>query len=470
MPAPHRQHVPQGREPRPRGPRSLRRRLRRVAGLGLAGALTLAAGGCGTVVADDTVALDYWLWDANQLLPYTKCIEEFEERNPDISVRISQYGFDDYWMKLTAGFVAGTAPDVFTDHLSRYPEYVNRGLLHDLEDFEATAAVDPDEFQEGLADLWVGQDGGRYGMPKDFDAIGMFYNEEMIADAGLSSSDLQGLSWNPEDGGSFEDLVAHLTIDEDGVRGDEKGFDPNNVAVYGMASGGSGGTAGQATWSWVAGSTGWRFTDADVWGAEYNFDDPRLHEALDWYFSLVDKGYMAPYEEVGSDANVQQQLGSGRAALAPDGSWMTNSYVSLSGVDVGIAKLPAGPVGHPVSMYNGLADSISAQTEHPEESARLVAFLGSATCQNIVADAGVVLPARPESTQRAIEAFRENGVDVSAFTDLVENGHTMFYPVTESYGSVDSLMTPVLDEIYIGDRDPESLTRMNKKVNDLLPG
>ncbi|MDZ5078655.1 sugar ABC transporter substrate-binding protein [Nesterenkonia sp. HG001] len=444
------------------------RHAARSAGLGLAAALAVTATGCGVAVGDDSVDLDYWLWDANQLLPYQQCVDAFEEANPDVRVRISQYGFDDYWMKLTAGFVAGTAPDVFTDHLSRYPEYVQRDLLLDLDSLDATAAVDADEFQEGLADLWVGQDGGWYGMPKDFDTVAVFYNETMLSEAGLTPEDLQDLDWNPQDGGSFEEVVARLTVDSQGHRGDEEEFDPDDVVTYGLASQGSGGTSGQTMWSWTAGSTGWRFTDTDVWGQEYNFDDPRLHESLDWLFGFVDKGYLASYEEVGGDANAQQQLGSGQAAMTTDGSWMINSYTRLDGVDVGIAGLPAGPTGHPVSMYNGLADSISADTDHPQEAARLVAFLGSETCQNIVGDAAVVLPARPASTDRAVEAFAERGIDVSPFTDLVEEQHTMFYPVTDQFGAIDALMTPAMDEIYIGGRDAETLADLNERVNAML--
>ena len=50
-------------------------------------------------------------------------------KNPNINVKITQYGWDDYWSKLTNGFVAGTAPDVFTDHLSKYPEFVSQEQL-----------------------------------------------------------------------------------------------------------------------------------------------------------------------------------------------------------------------------------------------------------------------------------------------------------------------------------------------------
>ncbi|TDE94764.1 sugar ABC transporter substrate-binding protein [Occultella glacieicola] len=437
----------------------------------LAAAALVAAGCSGPAEGDGGgTAIDYWLWDANQLPAYQRCAEAFEEQNPDLQVRISQYGWDDYWSKLTAGFVAGAGPDVFTDHLTRYPEFAQRDLLVDLSTLEATADTDPGGFQAGLTDLWTGQDDGLYGMPKDFDTIALFYDRNLVEEAGLSPEDLDGLDWNPEDGGSFEEVIAHLSVDEAGVRGDEEGFDAGNVAVYGMASNGSGGTDGQTQWSWLAASTGWNYTNADVWGTEYHFDDPRVQDSLAWLFGLVDKGFMAPFEEVGTAPNPQQALGSGRAALSANGSWMLGTYANLEGIDLGIASLPSGPVGHPVSMYNGLGDSISAQSPDPEEAARWVAFLGSDDCQRLVGEAGVVFPARPAGTEAAIEAFADRGLDVSPFTDLVDNGYTVFFPVTDNYGEISALVTPIMDEIYIGSRDVGTLTEVNEQVNSILGG
>ena len=37
------------------------------------------------------------------------------------------------------------------------------------------------QYAKGLADLWVAQDGKRYGLPKDWDTIAIFYNKKMLA-------------------------------------------------------------------------------------------------------------------------------------------------------------------------------------------------------------------------------------------------------------------------------------------------
>ena len=74
--------------------------------------------------------------------------------------------------------MAGDAPDVFTNHLSKYPEFVTNQQLVPLDATLEKDGFDVNQYQEGLADLWKGQDGKRYGLPKDFDTVALFYNSE----------------------------------------------------------------------------------------------------------------------------------------------------------------------------------------------------------------------------------------------------------------------------------------------------
>lgn len=186
--------------------------------------------------------IDYWLWDSNQLPAYQQCADAFKQANPNATVTISQIGWPDYWSRLTNGFVAGDAPDVFTNHLSKYPEIVTNYQLAPLDATLANDGFDVNQYQPGLAHLWKGQDGKRYGLPKDFDTVAIFYNKKLTDEAGLTAEQLNRLSWNPQDGGSYERAIAHLTVDENGVRGDELGFDKENVAVYGLGLDGSAGS------------------------------------------------------------------------------------------------------------------------------------------------------------------------------------------------------------------------------------
>ena len=102
--------------------------------------------------------LNYWLWDQNQPPAYQACADAFEKQNPDIKIKITQTGWMNYWDALSAAFVSGTAPDVITDHLSRYPEFIANNLLVDIGPLIARDKVPTDIYFGGLVKVW-GRDG-----------------------------------------------------------------------------------------------------------------------------------------------------------------------------------------------------------------------------------------------------------------------------------------------------------------------
>ena len=459
------------RLPSPAPSRGLTRRrlLQGSAALAAGTAGTAALASCGTSAAPaGATEIDYWLWDANQLPAYSAAIDAFMDQNPDVFVRVTQLGWDDYWTKLTASFVAEAGPDAFADHLARYPEFVKLGVIAPLDDLAPLADITAERFQDGLQELWTGQDGTRYGIPKDYDTIAVMYDKNMLAEEGLSEDDLAGLDWNPEDGGSFERMLARLTIDENGVRGDEEGFDPTRVARYGMGADAGIDYTGQSSWSAFAFSTGWTFTDADTWGTTFRYDDDRFAATMDWYFGLVDKGLFPPFGTFGDSSPVQTQVQSGKAALGLAGSWMISTWANLEGVDLGIAPLPAGPIGTPMSMFNGLGDSISAQSEHKEEAARLIAFLASDEAQRLIGERAPFFPATDAGTEAAIAAYADQGLDVTPFTDRVANGETGLYPLVENSASIMSIMQPAFDQCWMRRIDGADFAAYNERVNALF--
>lgn len=412
--------------------------------------------------------IDYWLWDSAQQPGYQQCANDFQKANPGLKVNITQMGWDDYWSKLTAGFIADQAPDVFTNHLSKYAQFVDLGVLLPLDDFEATRDIKSEDFQEGLGDLWIGQDGKRYGAPKDWDTVAYFYDKNMTDKAGITTEQLQNMTWNPDDGGSFEKVIAHLTVDKKGVRGDEPGFDKDNVAVFGLASEGAGGeNFGQTQWGAYTGTLGWEPTDKNPWGTHFRMDDPQFQKALGWYYGLAEKGYMPKFSTFGRGSGSYAQFAAGQAALAMNGSWMISSFSSLEKVDLKLAPTPTGVDGKRSSPFNGLADSITRFSDNPEAASKWVAYLASDSCQDVIGEAGVVFPARPSGTEKSIEARRKAGLDVAPFTDHVEDGTTVLLPVVEHAADLNALTAPYFESVYIGTKKPEDLTELNNQVNKL---
>jgi len=418
------------------------------------------------VSAQDGVTLRYWLWDTNQLPPYQQCADNFMAANPGITIQVEQLGWGDYWTGITTGFVSGDAPDVFTNHLAKYPEFVALGQLVDIQPLVERDGVDTSIYIEGLADLWM-RDGGRYGLPKDWDTVAVVYNAEMLAAAGVDPAQLNELTWNPEDGGTFEQMVAQLTVDANGNNGLSADFDKANVVQYGFLYPGSGGFAGQTEWSAFAATTGWVHANG-TWGDEYFYNDERFIASIDWYSGLsLDKGFAPPLTDVQGLGQLAM-FQAGQGALALDGSWMIGSYLG-SEFEVGFARLPIGPEGRK-SMFNGLADSIWVGTDHQEEAWQWVKYLASEECELIVGQSGVVFPATPAGVEASLQVRADAGVDVSAFTEqaLEENG-TFLFPITDFGGEIAAIMSETMDAVFLGTVEPaDALPAANEEINALF--
>ncbi|MDD7385233.1 MAG: sugar ABC transporter substrate-binding protein [Actinomycetaceae bacterium] len=450
---------------------------RKHVGILLAAAMTLGACGSSTTGSAQQGALDtstakgtvnYWLWDDNQKPAYQKCATDFMKANPGIDIKITQYSWDDYWNSLNNAMASGTAPDVFTNHLTMYPQYVSQQQLQPLDDTLAADHFDTDQYQPGLASLWVGQDGLRYGLPKDFDTIALYYNKQLLADAGVSADQLAALTWNPDDGGTYEKMMAHLTIDANGKRGDEQGFDKAKVKVYGLGLDGySGGALGQAQWSMYTATQGWTVTDKNPWGTHYNYDKPEFQKTIAWMQGMMSKGYMPPLEAI-TGQTTMDLFAAGKYATVMNGSWVINQAYSYKGLQVGIAPTPLGPNGKRASMYNGLADSVWAGSQNKAAAIKWVEYLGSAACQDVIGKASVVFPAIPHATDLAKDAFASKGIDVKNFLIHLENKTGFLPQVTEHGPEINGIMNPAVDAVVTGQKPASSLTQANEEVNALF--
>jgi multiple sugar transport system substrate-binding protein len=443
----------------------------RAIGLASAAALSLSVAACGTGDGSsggpgDQVTLQYWLWDDLQQPAYQACADAFTEENPGITIEISQTAWNEYWQNLTTQLASGSAPDVWTNQASYYPQFVTNNQILDIQPFVEADGIDTTQYVAGLADIYV-KDDARYGLPKDWDTIALVYNTQMLQDAGIDAATMQDLTWNPADGGTFEEAIAQLTIDSEGRNGLDPDFDKENVEVHGFLPEWADGSQGQNGWGNLAVSNGFTYVDETMWGTEFSFDDPALAETMTWYRDLIEKGY-APSLDVQSTMSRDTVMADGASAVTTLGSWAINSYTA-GDTEFAFAPLPVGPEGRK-SAINGLSDAIWAGTEHPEEAWEWVKFLASPDCQNIVADEGVVFPALQESSERALAAREASGVDVSVFTETAAaDGGTFFLPVTEHGNEISQIIQDAMQSIALGQGEAgPTLETANETVNALF--
>ena len=412
----------------------------------------------------EVVEIRYINWDGNQFPAYEECAANFNADNPGINVNVENIGWDDYWTNLQTEMVGGGAADVFTNHLARYPEFVSKGQILDIQPYVDADNVPTDIYLGQLEQLWT-RDGSRYGLPKDWDTVAVIYDKDMLEAAGVTEEELNNATWNPEDGGTFGEIMAKLTLDSAGNNALSADFDADDIVQYGYGADYPGsGAYGQTVFSMFAASTGWNFVEG-LYATAYNYDDPRFIATMQWFQDSIQAGTMIPYAEVSSLGN-GAAFAAGNTAMTTDGSWQIGFYSTIENKNVGFARLPIGPEGRK-SMFNGLADSIWSGTEHPDEAWEWVKYAASPACEELVGTYGVVFPAVPGGVQNALDVYAERGIDVSAFTEqALEPGGTFLFPVTDNASEIADIMVETLDAIYLGQaRAEDVLPAANDAVN-----
>ncbi|WP_112138846.1 ABC transporter substrate-binding protein [Glycomyces dulcitolivorans] len=441
-------------------------RTQRIIAAAAATALAAGLAACSSGESDDgTVTVNWWTWDEKQAASYQACLPGFEDAHPDVKIEISQYSVDDYFTKLTAGFVAGTAPDAFQLSVPLLGEYAGQGQIMPLDDYIDESGYDLSVHSVGV-DSWQYTDGQQYGIPLDWAGAAVYFNEAKVEEAGLTAEDVQTMTWNPEDGGTFDDVVARLTVDENGVRGDEPGFDPENVAVYGIGSLAAGDFNGQTSWNPFVSTLGWRLGGDEVaWPTRLPFDDPVFAPTLDYIRGLADRGLSPSFGEF--TVSGAEQIGSGTVAMIQGGTWDAATVSQIPDVPVGIAPTVEGPEGRGF-ISNSNANTVYTGSQHPDETWDWISWMGTVECQTAAGVEGTFLPSIPEALQATVEAQAEQGVDLSSFVQAMEDGVPYPAPPTVHGQELVDTLQPMFEAYFTGERDADVFTEAADASEDIL--
>jgi multiple sugar transport system substrate-binding protein len=445
------------------------KKVSRVAAIAIAGAMLAGVAACSSgtsSTSDAKVTLQYWMWDDTQVAAYQTCATDFHKANPNITIKITQTAWGNYWTNLTTQLAAGSAPDVWVDQASYYPQFVQDKQITNIEPMVKKDNVDLTQYVDGLADLWTVGD-ARYGLPKDWDTMGLVYNKADLQKAGITEDDLSKLTWNPTDGGTFEKTIAALTVDKAGHNGLDPAFDKNNVATYGFLPEWSDGSQGQNGWGNLAFSDGWTYANKNPFGTKFNYGSSKLTSTIQWLADLSKKGY-APALDTQSTMARADVLAGGGGAMTTLGSFNQLGYKGKTD-QFGFAPLPIGPDGRKTAI-NGLSDAIYAGGKHQDQSWQWVKYLASSDCQNAVAATGVVFPAIKTASEKSVAVRNAEGLNASVFLEesKAKNG-AFIIPISYHGTEINQIVQDAIQSVALGSATAkDALPAANDKVNALF--
>ncbi|GAA3715113.1 sugar ABC transporter substrate-binding protein [Streptomyces tremellae] len=449
----------------------MRTRARRLVAAAAAAGLAAVVSGCGagSATAGGTT-VNWWTWDDKQAAAYQTCADAFEKDHPGVTVRISQYDVNDYFTKLLSGFVADTAPDAFMNSGQFFQQYAALGQLEPLDGYVKKSGLDLKQYATGT-DSYRYTDGKLYALPMDWATAGLYYNKDMLTKAGYTAADIDDLTWNPDDGGTFGAMIAHLTVDSHGRRGDQSGFDRKHVEVYGIGALGVQDFTGQTSWNPLVSTLGWRMGDRPQWPTVFRYDDPRFVRTMNWVRKITDEGY-APTEgeftSAGNAPSSSQLLGSGKVAIADDGSWSATQYPGIPKLRFGLAPEPKGPTGRRAAESNSNGNMIWSGSRHKDLAWQWVSYQESEPCQTAAGRSGTFFPSIPASMDASAAALKKKGVDLSSFVDAQKSG--ALYPVP-AYGNgtaIQKTVQPLLQSFFAHDRGDDVFPQIARETRKLL--
>ena len=452
-------------------------RPRTFKGVAAAAATVLLAGACSTGGGSSSSGsvINWWTWDPNQEAAYQTCATAFEQANPGVTVKLSQYDVSDYFTKLTADMVAGDAPDAFQDSVQYFPGFASQGQLLNLGPYIASSKYNLGQFSVGVS-AWKYTDGNQYGLPLDWAATAIYYNAGLLKQGGYTASDIDSLTWNPTNGGTFQKMIEHLTVDKNGVRGDQPGFNKSQVAVYGIGVLNSDDFSGQTTWGELTPTTGWSWGNKADWPTQINFDDPRFVQTMDWIKSMAADGYMPPFGEYTSAdgqsaVSDSELLGSSKVAMTTGGSWEASTFSKLSGIQSGIAPTPIGPDGKRAVMSNSNGNTIWSGTKNPALAWKWVSYMGSQACQTMASEKnGSFFPSIPASMNAMSTSLAKQGINLSVFTQYQQQGSLYGAPAYANGSALQSAEQPLLDQFFDGSAGNSIFATMQSKSGPILTG
>jgi multiple sugar transport system substrate-binding protein len=395
-----------------------------LAGVAVAGGLA----GCGSSNSSGKVHLTYALWDTNEETGYKQSIAVFEKSHPNISVSVVQVPYATYQQKLQAEFTSGTGPDVFTVNTPWLSTWIKDGLLTNLAPDISKAHINMSQYIPSLVTLHT-HNGAIYGLPKDWDTIAVYYNENYFAQHHIPVP--TNWSWNLSNGGSFVQTLKEATTDTSGNNALSPKFKPNSIATYGAQMD----NEMQTGWGSFLAEDGVS-TIPKLFAPKVSFNTPAGDQVFQWMRNLMYQDHvMIPGSELGPNATdlTSQSNGlfaSGKIAMLLGGDWETGPTAALVGskFKIGVLPLPAGPRGT-WSVFNGLIDSINPHTPNFQQAWQLEQWLGSPASQKILGQGGYIWPAIPTLDPLFAQFWAGKGINMQPF--LAESkGQILNWPDT----------------------------------------
>ncbi len=321
------------------------------------------------------VEIEYWQYFFEaRVNAMEQLIEQFEEQNPDITVKMTHFPYADYRTKVAAAVPAGQGPDVVQLFYGWLNDYIDANLIQPL----PTDVFPPEEIEAEFFPMVkaMRQDDAYYALPTAVRSLALFWNKRLFEEAGLDPN---------QPPRTLEELVdyAEKLTKRDGA---------GNLTQVGLTMGM---TAQDHNW--------WREVLIRQFGGvpyseDYTtvaYDDEAGLEALEFYTDLITEHGVS---QIGFMDEPQAAFKASRAGMHIDGSFRIGALEETRGLEWGVGELPANAEGLRSNYASYWVNAIAtkAEGEKYDAAVKFMEFITSPEAMQLWLEVVGELPARPE--------------------------------------------------------------------------
>ena len=357
---------------------------------------------------------------------------DFMEANPEVTVVIENVSWDNLQQRLTTDIAGGTAPDIAIIGTRWLVDYVANDIAEPLD------ACVTDEVRGRFIETFLEPsviDGVTYGLPVAASARAMYYNVDLLAEAGWEAP--------PE---TWDELVEAATALRDaghygfGLQGKE--IETDAYWYYALWS--HGGDLFENGSSGIA-------SDAAI-------------EAASLYKMMIDEGLTQPDPTGFNRQDIEALLKQGRVGMILSGPWLRGQMEEEApDVNYGIASIPKGTQ----QATYGVTDSIMmfSTSTVKDEACRFLteaAFTDEWRREFTVREG--FLPVFKSVAEDPAFADDEG---LRAFTEMLP--YARFAPLVPDWELMADTTSAALQNIYLGNEEPEAaLKNAASRIDSLL--
>lgn len=285
-------------------------------------------------------------------------VNDFEAEFPDITVEVRPEQDDE---KMRQAIAAGKGPDVGVSYSTAIVgSFCSTGAFQDLQPWMERDGVSEDIFPQLVRD-YTEFDGTRCAMPMLADAYGLYYNKDLLSEAGFEEP--------PKSAEELTEMAKELTQ-----------FNPDgSIKVAGFVP----------TFGFYENSPE---AMAPAWGAEWLnedldplvADDPAWAEMLEWQKELVEWYGIDKLNKftagIGQEWSADNAFQTGKIAMNLDGEWR-NAFIAAEAPDLnyGTAPFPGKADLYGAGYVTGTIAGIPRGAENPEAAWELLKYLTTDT-------------------------------------------------------------------------------------------